>query len=238
MKSFNIILIVVLFIFSNLAYSSEIQKDNKTLINSIFFHIYNQDFDLAEKEIDLHQDDLTDFTNNWLSCDLMWWKAISKADEGSFDKLQKYLEDQLNNINKDPKANKLMKMVYINYLMRLAAIKNQSYKTLKYFLKINKFHDKFDSDSLDSFQKDLYNIFHAVFVISKNDFLFFNKEKEESYFKTLDQYANSNQLIVKTMAQYFLVKIYLDIKETPQLAKTYLKTLCSQYPNNKVFMEF
>jgi hypothetical protein len=239
MKRFLKIFFLLFIGFTNtVIFSSETTDVEKDSINSIFFYIYNQEFDLAEKELKANKESLKYFTNNWLYCDLLWWKAISKNDQKSLNKLQLFLEKKLLLIDEKSEEEKLIKIVYINYLMRIAAIKKQNFRTLKYFFQINRFYKRFDSSLLNPFQKDLYNVFLSVFTISKNKYILFNKEDEDPHFKILENYANSNDLITKTMAQYFLIKIYTDIKETPKPAKIYAKALFKQYPKNKVFFEF
>jgi hypothetical protein len=63
----------------------------------------------------------------------------------------------------------------------------------------------------------------------------FNASKKEFYLEEMKKLADSENIIVKTETNYFLMKIYSEIEQSPDKANTYKKFLNKKYPNNPFF---
>jgi hypothetical protein len=195
----------------------------------VFYYIYNQQFNLAEKALQNYNKSLDPFIKDWLKCELLWWKTVSNDEEKTFNNFKRFLNQKIN-LSKD----NLSIMLYNNYMMRLMAFKKNTFKTIKYYYKVNVLNKRIDTHNLTPFQKDIYLIFNSVFNITKNNLIFAGNDKDISYFSNLNNYETSNNLILKTLSKYFLMKIYLEIKKDKKTAKKYLKTIINYYPNNKL----
>ncbi len=233
----------LLFFFSvfildaQISFSSSKGKINKEIIaDSIFYHIYNLNFEKANIKLQTEKKHLSYIASNWLLCELKWWEVIQEQEDTSlYYEFQIYLEEKLEAVPKLKEENKLIEMVYLNYMLRLLAMKDKSLKMLKYLIQINRFIKEFDPNSLKLFEKDLYAIYHSVFLISKNKLKIFNRYNEQVLIDNIIERTKSSRIIIKTTAQYFLIKIFIEIKETPELAKAYIDDFQRQYPNNPVF---
>lgn len=225
---------IVVFVF--LSSSFLLANEEQTIIEDIFFHIYNEEFDLAKKKLDSNKKNITDFSFSFLNSDLMWWIAIKKNDKKTFRDLQKYFENTLKN-KKKSKNKHLQEMIYLNYLIRLSAIQNNKTDLLIYFLRLNSFIDSFKSNTLSMEQTRLFNLYHSVFLISKSKYIPFYAINIENEIQKIQKYSKSNNLIEKTLSLYLLSKIQIDIMNKPQLAKENISELLKIFPKNTTFVK-
>lgn len=215
-------------------------SDNQVYINrndtdSIFFLIYNQEFSTAEAALSLSRKNLKPLIYNLLNSDIIWWKAISSNKENDFKILENDLFKKLSNSEKLSSANKLERLVYLNYLMRLMSIRNQYLKMFGYFLQINSLIETIDNSGFSDEERDIFEIYKAIFYISKSKLLFTKPQFKYDNIEILKRYLESSNLINKTIACYFLGKIYFEIEKSPEQAIKYYSKLCQLYPNNMIF---
>ena len=204
-------------------------------VDSIFFHIYNQQFDKAENELAYSKQKLKPLEYNLLTTDLFWWKAISSNKENDFKILESYLSKKLSTSEKSSFGNNLNDLIYLNYSLRLMSINSQSLKMLKYFIRINKFIDSFDNSNLSIEEQNIFEIYKAIFNFSKSKLFFTGTQFKNDNIKILKKHLRSSNLLNKTIACYFLAKIYSEIEKLPEQAVEYYSKLCQLYPNNMIF---
>ncbi|MFW5757026.1 MAG: hypothetical protein ACOCWK_10505 [Tangfeifania sp.] len=86
---------------------------------------------------------------------------------------------------------------------------------------------------------DLYNELFSYFDNIINPFFIENKriEREKALVK-IEQFTRDNDLIVATLARYFLGRIYMSIENDPAAARKYFHLLSTQYPGNIHFAEY
>jgi hypothetical protein len=53
----------------------------------------------------------------------------------------------------------------------------------------------------------------------------------------IEEYTREDDLIISTLASYFLGKIYLNIEKEPEKGNQHFKTLTERYPQNTIFQE-
>ena len=208
-------------------------KRNET--DSIFFLIYNQEFSTAEAALSHSRINLNPLIYNLLNTDIIWWKAISSNKENDFKILENDLSKKLSNIEKLSSAHKLERLVYLNYLMRLMSISNQYLKMFGYFLQINSLIETIDNSGLTDEERNIFEIYKAIFYISKSKLIFTKPQYKSGNIEILKGYLESSSLINKTIACYFLAKIYSEIEKSPEQAIEYYSKLCQLYPNNMIF---
>ncbi len=223
----NIFILIFLITFS---ISGQYDIETK-----VFYHIYNQNFIEAQKLLNEKSQYMKPFAKSWLECDLQWWKAVHTDTDSAYQKLQLFLEKKINiEENKVPQDEHMI-MLYKNYLMRFSAMQNQRFKVLKYFYQIESFNHKLDIDSLNEFEKDIFQIFNSVLYISKSKLWIFSDKNNAEYLRILEKYTTSDNLMLQTLSKYFLIKIYTEILETPAKAIHYQEDLMRIYPNNVNF---
>ena len=105
----------VLISFALIALSTNASPVNENSIDSIFFYIYNQQFNKAEKELILSKNSLNPITYNLLKVDFIWWKTLSLNNENDFELLEKDLSEKLSNIDNLSNHQKLEQLIYLNY---------------------------------------------------------------------------------------------------------------------------
>jgi len=80
---------------------------------------------------------------------------------------------------------------------------------------------------------DLYNLLFQYFDNVFNPFFLDSKRNErENALKKIEFFASDDDIIVNTLANYFLGKIYLNIEKEPRKSKVHLEFLLNKYPNN------
>ena len=85
---------------------------------------------------------------------------------------------------------------------------------------------------------DLYLSLFDYFDTSINPFSF--GRKSEAYSKslqTLEKYSHDNDLILSTMAHYFLGRIYTKVEKQPEKGQAHFKVLAQRFPKNALFQE-
>jgi hypothetical protein len=87
----------------------------------------------------------------------------------------------------------------------------------------------------------LYYLYNALFTYFDNILNPFFSEKirneRENALRNIEKYTREDDLILSTLASYFLGKIYLNIEKEPEKGNLYFKTLTDRYPQNTVFQE-
>lgn len=205
-----------------------------TKTDSIFYYIYNQQFDKAEKGLQLYRNTLQPNLYHLYETDLLWWQTLSQAQSSDFSALEKFLQQQLNRLDTNSLNRGIEELIYLNYLMRLKAIQNQPLKMFTYYLQIQKLINNFDQTRLSREERSIYEIYTAVFNVGKSKLLMNPKLRAHSI-EQIKKHQNSSQQSIQTIAYYFLAKIYFDIEKSPQQAGAYYSLLCARYPNNIIF---
>lgn len=229
---FSKTLIFLFFLSSSFVLANE----EKTIIEDIFFHIYNEEFDLAKNKLESNKKYINDFSFTFLNSDLMWWIAIKKNDKKTYSDLEKYFENKLKNLKKS-KKKQLQEMIYLNYLIRLSALQNNKTDLLVYFFRLNSFIDTFKSNTLTMEQNRLFNLYHSVFLISKKKYTLFNDINTDNEIQKIKKFTKSTNLIEKTLSLYLLSKIQMDIINKPRLAEENILELQKVFPKNTTFIK-
>ncbi len=203
--------------------------------DSIFYYIYNQQYDRAELELADLKNSIKPSTYLLLDTDLKWWKALSSNKEKDFQIFEEYLAGKLTNTITYSFEDNLQELICLNYMLRLTGATNQHFKMLNYFFKLNRCIESFDSNSLSLDEKNIYSIYKAVFNISKNKILLINTKNNTENIQVLKGFENSQNIVHKTFAHYFLAKIYTELEKNPQEAQKHYHELNLMYPNNQFF---
>lgn len=225
-------LLILLTLFANTIFAGDsINSD------SIFFYVYNQQYDRAELELHKLKNSIKPSTYFIFETDLKWWETLSFNRKEEFEMFEEYLNERLSASKTETNSieGNLQELVCLNYLLRLMAATNQHLKMINIFFKLNSCIDSFELTALSNDEKDIYIIYKAVFNISKNKILLINKTNNTKNIQVLKGFENSENIVNKTFAHYFLAKIYAELEKNPEEAQKRFKELYALYPNNQFF---
>jgi len=231
---------ILLFIFLLQIHYSGNSSNKDSIVNPIFSAIYNQEFDLAESLLNLQKDQLDSFYSDVLSIDLFWWKfstTRSKEDAQNLNNLlKKHVEQGIE------RNDKVAQLIGKSYQLRYARKKYNLFDVISLRSEINTLLSEIDRNELpiSGNELKLFDLYVTMFnYFSRvNPFSVWNKSQERDFYVTeMEQFVSEENLIVKTMAHYFLGRIYQKIERETEKASAHFSILTKQFPENKLFVE-
>ena len=193
----------------------------------------------------MSKENLDNATVSNLKANLAWWRLLSGEDINNNLKICNYnIEESIRLTNKQEDINSLLNIVYSYSLKaRLENYKGNTLKSINYFYKsivfIEKCKNNVGSDEkmylvLGLYYYFIYYIKHEYFILSPLLISFpdGNKARGLKYLK--DCSASSNEMI-RTEANYFLLKIYAYTEKDFFNAYKTAQILTRQYPDNLVY---
>lgn len=233
---------VVSFIFAMVflsGYSNSVSKD----IEAIFLLIYNQQYQEAGSFLETSASEFDSFYTDILKLDLFWWRYITTRSSDDSRQLNQLLKDfsTSDNNNLDYRLKELITLSYrVRYEFKRfnipgAVILRSKIKNL--LAQLNQEELPFSKNRLKLFE--LYNELFSYFDNIINPFFIENKriERENALIK-IEKFTHDDDLIVATLASYFLGRIYISIENDPAAARKYFHILTTQYPGNIHFAEY
>ncbi len=231
--------IIVVFFLTQLHFSGK-ALNNDSITNSIFSAIYMQQFERAEALLQAEKDELDAFVFNVLNIDLLWWKFSStraKEDaENLNDRLEKYIKSGIE------KNDTVAQLVGKSYQLRYARKKFNLFDVISMRSEVNDLLSELDRNKLSIAGNelklfDLYiDLFHYFNLV--HPFSVWSKSAERDfYISKMEVYASDKNLIVKTMADYFLGRIYQKVEREPEKAREHFLILTREFPENQIFLE-
>jgi len=232
--------ISLIVIFLTSFYSVCLATENDTLVQRIFTLIYNQQFTEAEKSLEEEKMQIEPFYYNILKLDQFWWKyslTRSKEDAKALNEVLEQFENTSQNTSKD-KVNELIRS---SYQMRYEV---KRYNLIGAFIMRSDVRNQIevlkseDLSFLGERQKlfDFYLVLIDYFDESINPFSF--NRKSDEYSKSilaLENYSCDNDLVLSTMAHYFLGRIYTKVEKQPEKGQAHFKVLADRFPKNSLF---
>jgi hypothetical protein len=201
----------------------------------IFRLIYQQRYAEAEREI-VSSGKLSDpLHRKILMLDLKWWEAISKEEKPDFSEFESELAENVTQLKAGNYDNTLFQMIILTYSLRLSAKKGQIFSMMSNMYKINQLISQFDESLLEGHDREIYQIYKAVFLVGKSKLILFNAQLKEQGMQTLESYLTSPNIVVLTVAHYSLAKIYFEIEKSYEKSAFYFQKLCTIYPENYIF---
>lgn len=213
-----------------------------TVVNNIFNLIYNQQFGRADSVLQMQTDRIDSFYFNILNVDLHWWKHICSGTETDSRQFLTVLKS-LENKQKDSPENKITQLVMLSYKMRFELKRYNIFGAVllrsdikKILTEVNPLELNYSNDHIKLFYlyQSLFdyfdNILNPLFRESK-------REIRSNALHRIEKYTNENDLIVSTLANYFLGKIYLNIEKNPQKGNFCFRELTERFPGNEIFSE-
>ncbi len=209
--------------------------------DSIFSLIYNQQFTEAEKMIEASRKQIDPFYFSVLKLDLYWWRYSLSRSKTDAEKLNVLL-DQLAETPENTTNKKISELVRLSYKMRYE-VKRKNY--------VNAFFVRSDvQKQLEILQKeniaipaDQQKLFELYVILiqyseSANPFSFSKKtENKADLIMKLNRYCADEDLIVSTLAHYFLGRIYTKIEKQPEKGRVHFQVLSGRFPQNGLFSD-
>jgi len=212
-------------------------KSTPDNVETVFTMIYNQQFSEADSMLKNAVGDFDNFYYDILKLDLYYWEYSVESTTKKSDQLKQYLADFYS--KEDSTINtRLKELIFLSYSVRYelkrfnipgAVILRSKIKNL--LTEINRQALNYPENRLKLF--DLYNLLFQYFDNVFNPFFLDSKRNErENALKKIEFFASDDDIIVNTLANYFLGKIYLNIEKEPRKSKVHLEFLLNKYPNN------
>ena len=234
----RILLLFILTVFATSGFSQQ----NEKVVDDVFRYFYNQQFTEADSLLKLHNEEIEPFYFDIITIDLNWWRHVfypSDLNSQQFNSLLKSMEQE----NTNTPEEKIKHLVWLSYQLRfefkryniIGAIRLRSQiKNLLEEIKVNELN--YSNNRIK-----LYYLYNALFTYFDNILNPFFSEKirneREVALMKIEEYTREDDLIISTLASYFLGKIYLNIEKEQLKGKQHFKLLIERYPQNTIFQE-
>lgn len=229
---------------------NNLETENSSDVVSFFNSIYNYNFVEAKQKKDKNFRGEHSFVEKeLLNANYYWWLIISGENKLENHELCMYYLNLANvklksSNNKKLTESDVFSHIYIYaYKARLEIFNGRNLKALRHlFSSINYIEIAMENESQSDrykFVAGLYNYFVA-YIIEKYPifypyFFLFPKGDISKGLQQLKECSNSNDILVKTEAIYFLSKIYLEFENNYQLANEYCSKLTTSYKQNLIY---
>lgn len=188
-------------------------------------------------------------SQNITNINYYWWHIISGNDSVYFSKkaikaaddgiaiLDLKEESQLTN------DDIYSLIIFYAFKARFEILSNNYFKALKFLQKSIRYIE-ISANNINEYENFklttglyLYTISHMAekYPIFYPYIMFLPKGNKELGLKYLKDCLTSKDIVVRTEARYFLMKIYLESENKYDIAELHLKYLLKNYPNNLVF---
>lgn len=258
MKGINLKVSVWLIFLTNCiflvsAFPSEIEtKKDTNLSEEIYHETYNFHFRKVDSIINsndhLYKKDLL---FNLATINYYWWKLISGEENGKYAELIseriQTIEDEYSKKTTNLEHEQLFLLVSIfAFNVRLSLFNGSIFATIPNFIKYhtflkltigheNEYHPFYLTSGLYNFSIGLAKEKHPVFYTL---FSIYSTGNIDHGIKYLKNAASSDQREISQEAQYFLMKIYLDVYKNPSESGVYCSNLLELYPENLLFQQY
>ena len=208
----------------------------------IFSLIYNQQFSEAEKLLKTEQNQLNPFYARILNLDLHWWKySLSRSREDA--KQLKTILDNFSTKTQSTQEERINELIRLSYKMRYDIKRYNFISALIIRSGVRKQIDilkstpmNVDAEQLKLF--DLYLVLFQYFDNVINPFSLENKSaKHAKSLSLLEKYSQDDDLILSTMAHYFLGRILTKVEDTPMEGRAHFNILAKRFPQNTLFRD-
>lgn len=236
---FRVFLIAVFLVSFQLSGFSD-EKDS--IVNSVFTFIYNQQFNQANTLLAEQKEQLDPFYYEILKIDLYWWiysTTRSKDDARNLNKLLKgFVKSDAN--GQSYKINQIIKK---SYQLRYERKRYNLIGIVLLRSNINQLLSELNRDELpiSGDKLKLFGLYVAIFQYFEkiNPFSFQNyTSKQVVSLLKMEEYAREKDLIISTLAHYFLGRIYQNVERNPKKGQTHFAILSEKFPKNKLFVKY
>ena len=246
---FLVILILTFFTINGTLTAAQIDS---VRIEKFYQDLYNYRFLSADSVLkDLFKRGVPSRITGILRISLSWWEIISGENSpGKTDNLFKAIDNEIVLIENKPQNSVydqdeiLQLIVLYSYKSRLHNLENNRLAGFNAFKQSFKYFEKLMP--CDSGNCDMYNFIagmyfalggHLEHQFSPLFLLGLDKHYADTArgYNLLHQSVTSQNQQIRTESIYFLMKLYYEVQEKPELAESYSRQLINQFPDNLVF---
>lgn len=231
------VLFILLFCFINPSFGNR----ESNIIDTVFIFIYNQQFSAADSILAEQNGQMESFYLDILNIELTWWKYIHSQSETDLQRFNNLLEN-LAEKSADPES-KINQLIILSYKLRCEFMRYNIFGAIRLRSQIKQLLENIDPDGLNYTETriklfHLYSNLFDYFDNIMNPLLLESKRiAREKALLTIETYAGENDVIISTLAGYFLGKIYLNIERDSQKGKNCFRELTERYPRNVIFSD-
>lgn len=233
------LILSLLFLVSFLPETFPAQRDSPA--DRIFSLIYNQQFIEAEELLEASRKEIDPFYFSVLKLDLYWWKYSLSRSKTDAEKLNVLL-GQLAEMPENKTTGKISKLIRLSYKMRYE-LKRKNYVSA-FFVRsdIKKQLELLKSGkiALSVDEQKLFELYVILFQYSESANPFSISKKTENradLIMKLNRHCSDEDLIVATLAHYFLGRIYTKIENQPENGRVHFQVLARRFPQNRLFAD-
>jgi len=233
-----LLIIIVLTLFQIKGFSNE----NDSTVNRIFTLIYNQQFEKADSMLSVNEKVIDPFYVTILKTDLYWWKySISRSSKDAKE-LSRVL-DNLNSVSNNSVERKVTELIQRSYQMRYERKRYNLIGVIFIRKDINYLLQELKEEKLPLTGNELklFSLYVAIFQYFEfvNPFSFHkNSEEQNQSIKLMEKYAKENDIMLNTLSNYFLGRIYQKIEKDYLKAQTCFEVLAGRFAENEIFKEY
>lgn len=237
---FSRIYIIVAFLLS-FQIKSALANEN-TRVEQIFTLIYNQEFKEAEKLLNDGQNQMDVFYKRILTLDLYWWQySLSRSREDA--KNFKNILEEFGTANKDATEERINELIRMSYEMRYELKRYNLISAIIIRSDVSRQIELLKSENINipAEQLKLFDLYLALFNYFNNAINPFSIESKSSKLSAslllLEKYSHEDDLIVSTIAHYFLGRILIKVDNSPEKGRIHFKVLAKRFPQNFLFRD-
>lgn len=239
MNIFRIISAILLFVCTGLSGAA---SESDSLVNRIFNLTYNQEYDLAGSILQANKENIDKIHFTVLEIDMSYWKNVTGTNNPDY----KAFEATQQNYNTETTSTfeqKTIQLITLSYQLRYELKRYKFFSAISTHKKTKTVFDelKTNTRTQEFEQQELLQLYNSMFSYFDNYLNPFGgkakKSISEEALLNMEELANSDQEMVKTLASYFVAKTYLKYEKVPEKGIPYFQYLCKKYPDNLKFTE-
>jgi len=213
-----------------------------SIADNVFTLIYQHKLQSAEQQLDAEKQQLDDFYFLLLNLDLHWWKYRTNDTKENDEKLDQLLS-KLDVDNAKTDWQKMQQLLVQSYRLRYEKTKLNFIGMLRTRSKMKELTDEIKLDALPvkGTQHKLFESYVIMFQYIE-DINFLNSQSNSGNRKELltrmETFASDNDIMLNTIARFFLARMYQKVEKEPQTGLSYYKTLTATFPTNTTFAKY
>jgi len=233
---FTLLIFLFVFVFAGKASNSD------SIASRVFTLIYDQNLRAAETTLKSGSTELNDFYNLYLNLDLHWWKYRTTYSRENSQALDELIDASILP-ETDTYEKKMRQIMVKSYQLRYDKKKFNLFGMLSARSTIRDLIAEIENEDppLSGDEQKLFETFIIMYQYIENVNFFANEKKSaerEKKLKRMEKFTEEENVILNTVAHFFLARMYQKIEDEPEKGLKHYKILTHQFPSNKTFAEY
>lgn len=232
----------VLFLLTTAFVLKTKASNNDSLVNRIFVLIYEQNLNEAEQLFLQNKNQINEFYQTFLNLDIHWWKYRTQTTSENSHALNELIDASELPETKNYEQ-KMRQIIVKSYELRYAKKQFNIFRLLSARSEIRELIGAIEKAAppFTGYQQKLFESYVIMYRYIENINFFANARKSEARQRILiqmEKFANEPNVVLNTVAHFFLARMYQQIEDEPQKALIHFRILTQRYPTNKTFAEY